>query len=216
MQSAICLANIEILCGSGKDQINVRSYPLHLVDPTRASEILFPSHLAMSTSSIALSPIQGSCYFSIQHNQQSSYHNDETPLASPFTPSGEDIVSDPSHPLLAYRPFLHSPSTTTVRNTMDSLLQLQTQAAHIPPPRRPQPQPIQNVLAVGDDLSDSDDLTSFAFSHSQMELARCSRCRRSQSIDMSTGKAANMVSYGLNSFYCLRCANIVGFGSQSR
>jgi hypothetical protein len=48
-----------------------------------------------------------------------------------------------------------------------------------------------------------------------MEVARCSRCHRSQSIDVTTGKAANMVAYGLNSFYCLRCANITGFLQRS-
>ncbi|KAG9594756.1 hypothetical protein KCU77_g3102, partial [Aureobasidium melanogenum] len=96
---------------------------------------------------------------------------------------------------------------------MDSLLQLQTQVAHIPPPRRPQPQPLQNVLAVSDDLTESDGSSSSSQGPiiSPMEIARCSRCHRTQSIDMSTGKAANMVAYGLNSFYCLRCANITGF-----
>ncbi|KEQ92725.1 hypothetical protein AUEXF2481DRAFT_7461 [Aureobasidium subglaciale EXF-2481] len=166
----------------------------------------------MSTSSTASSPIQGVCYFSIQHNQHSSY-NDETPLTTPFSPSGENVVSDPSNPLLAYRPCLQSPSTVTIRNRMESLLQLQTQASHIPASRRPQPRPLQNVLAIGDDYLDASGHSSSSSGSSQstMEVARCSRCHRSQSIDMSTGKAANMVSYGLNSFYCLRCANITGF-----
>ncbi|CAD0094190.1 unnamed protein product [Aureobasidium vineae] len=165
----------------------------------------------MSTSNTAPSPIQGVCYFSIQHNKYSS-HNDETPLTTPFTPPGENIVSDPSNPLLAYRPCLQSPSTTQTRSRMDSLLQLQTQVAHIAPSRRPQPQPLQNVLAVSDDSSESDGSSSSSNSvHSPMEVARCSRCHRSQSIDLTTGKAANMVAYGLNSFYCLRCANITGY-----
>ncbi|KAK6001469.1 hypothetical protein QM012_002800 [Aureobasidium pullulans] len=166
----------------------------------------------MPTSNTAPSPIQGVCYFSIQHTNHSSY-NDETPLTTPFTPPGDNIVSDPSNPLLAYRPCLQSLSTTQTRTRMDSLLQLQTQVAHIPPPRRPQPQPLQNVLAVSDDLSESDGSSSSSqgLVISPMEIARCSRCHRTQSIDMSTGKAANMVAYGLNSFYCLRCANITGF-----
>jgi hypothetical protein len=168
-----------------------------------------PSSQKMTTSNTAPSPIQGVCYFSIQHNKYSSY-NDETPLTSPFTPPGENIVSDPSNPLLAFRPCMQSPSTNQTRPGMESLLQLQTQAAHIPPPRRPQPQPLQNVLAVSDDYSD-DSSSDQGISQAPMELARCSRCHRSQSIDMSTGKAANMVAYGLNSFYCLRCANITGF-----
>ncbi|KAI4758933.1 hypothetical protein E4T52_01822 [Aureobasidium sp. EXF-3400] len=157
----------------------------------------------------------GVCYFSIQHTNYSSY-NDETPLTTPFTPPGENIVSDPSNPLLAYRPCLQSPSATQTRSGMDSLLQLQTRVAHIPGPRRPQPQPLQNVLAVSDDLLDSDSSSSSQETmQSHMEIARCSRCHRSQSIDGSTGKAANMVAYGLNSFYCLRCANITGFLQRS-
>lgn len=183
--------------------------PLHLVDPTLASEIL--CRLKMSTSNTAPSPIQGVCYFSIQHTNPS--HNDETPLTTPFTPTGENIIADPSNPLLAYRPCLQSPSITRTHTRMDSLLQLQTQVAHIPPPRRPQPQPLQNVLAVSDDLTESEESSSSSRGPitSPMEIARCSRCHRTQSIDMSTGKAANMVAYGLNSFYCLRCANITGF-----
>jgi hypothetical protein len=169
----------------------------------------------MSTSNTAPSPIQGVCYFSIQHNKYPSY-NDETPLTTPFTPPGEDIVSDPSNPLLAYRPCLQSPPIRQARLGMESILQLQTQVAHIPAARRPQPQPLQNVLAVGDDLSDSDSSSSSQGAmYSPMEVARCSRCHRSQSIDVTTGKAANMVAYGLNSFYCLRCANITGFLQRS-
>ncbi|KAH0010096.1 hypothetical protein KCU78_g10464, partial [Aureobasidium melanogenum] len=66
---------------------------------------------------------------------------------------------------------------------MDSLLQLQTQVAHIPPPRRPQPQPLQNVLAVSDDLTESDGSSSSSQGPiiSPMEIARCSRCHRTQS-----------------------------------
>lgn len=178
--------------------------------------LLVPSHrLEMSTSNTAPSPIQGVCYFSIQHSKYSSY-NDETPLTTPFTPPGENIVSDPSNPLLAYRPCLQSPSTTQTRSGMESLLQLQTQVAHIPASRRPQPQPLQNVLAVSDDLFESDrSSSSQGTMQSPMEVARCSRCHRSQSIDTSTGKAANMISYGLNSFYCLRCANITGYLQRS-
>lgn len=173
--------------------------------------------LDVSASNISRSPNQGCCYFSIPPRQTS--YNDETPLTTPFTPPNEEILADPSNPLLAYRPSLQSPPSNIRRSTMDAsnLLQLQTWAAHVPALRRPQPQPLQNVLAVSDDSSGSDDSTSSSAAHtlqSPIELARCSRCHRSQSIDMTTGKAANMVSYGLNSFYCTRCANIVGFQNR--
>ena len=173
--------------------------------------------LDMSASNISRSPNQGFCYFSIPPRQSSYY--DETPMTTPFTPPNEEILSDPSNPLLAYRPALQSPPSEIRKATMDasSLLQLQTQAAHVPALRRPQPQPLQNVLAVSDEATTPNDDSYSSAVHtlqSPIELARCSRCHRSQSIDMATGKAANMVSYGLNSFYCTRCASIVGFQSR--
>lgn len=210
-QSTIQSTIIELCCKPNKCTLP----PLHLVDSTSCIYDCSsrPIVSKMSTSNTAPSPIQGVCYFSIQHTNYSSY-NDETPLTTPFTPPGENIVSDPSNPLLAYRPCLQSPSTTQTRSGMESLLQLQTQVAHISAPRRPQPQPLQNVLVVSDDLSESDSSSS-SQGHMHMEVARCSRCHRSQSIDVSTGKAANMVAYGLNSFYCLRCANITGYLQRS-
>ena len=201
---------------SATKRIKCTLHPLHLLDPTRAShDSILPVPFDMSTSNTASSPIQGVCYFSIPRTNHSPY-NDEIPLTTPFTPPGENIVPDPSNPLLAYRPCSQSPSTPQTRFTMDSLLQLQTSVAHIPAPRRPQPQPLQNVLAVGDNCSEPERSSSSQGSmQSPMEVARCSRCHRSQSIDVSTGTAANMVAYGLNSFYCLRCANITGFLQRS-
>lgn len=83
------------------------------------------------------------------------------------------------------------------------------------PKQRPQPHPQQNVLHVT-----SDDSTSSASSssstgsmydiYSSPDLARCSRCHRTPSIDIKTGKS-NMVQYGLNLYYCSRCAAMVGF-----
>jgi hypothetical protein len=219
--------SIEIPACSSLQAYKCRLHPLHLVDPTRTSEISLPLPqlviiIKMSSSNTAACPFQGGCYFSIQHNQNSSHFNDETPLTSPFTPLSlsEKILSDPSNPLLAYRPCLQSsssPNTTARIMSMDSILQLQTQVAYMPAtaPRRPQPQPIQNVLDVSYNSADSDASppppSHRSISSPVMEVARCSRCHRSTSIDTSTGKAANMVSYGLNSFYCTRCANIVGF-----
>ena len=173
-------------------------------------------HLQSEISPLALvmassNKPRSSCYFSIIPSQHS--YNDETPLSttSCYTP-GENVVSDPSNPLLAYRPSQSRQRTSTnSRMEVPSLLQLQTQVAHSPTPKRPQPRPLQNVLAVSDD---SNMCSSSPLSNSPIELARCSRCQRSQSIDMNTGTATNMVSYGLNLFYCTRCANIVGFSSR--
>jgi hypothetical protein len=48
---------------------------------------------------------------------------------------------------------------------------------------------------------------------SSPEIARCSRCHRTPSIDITTGKS-NMVQYGLNQYYCSRCAGMVGYYSR--
>lgn len=83
---------------------------------------------------------------------------------------------------------------------------------------RPQPQPQQNVLHVTSDesvssTSNSSYTSSTGSRHnifSSPETARCSRCHRTPSIDIQTGKS-NMVQYGLNLYYCSRCAAMVGF-----
>ncbi|EMF17128.1 uncharacterized protein SEPMUDRAFT_113150 [Sphaerulina musiva SO2202] len=90
-----------------------------------------------------------------------------------------------------------------------NLMSMQTSAAHgHTPTNRPGPMPMQqNVLWTnGDSSSDSSDS-----GQSPIEIPpRCSRCQRTPSIDIQTGKS-NMVSYGLNNWYCSRCAALVGF-----
>lgn len=45
-----------------------------------------------------------------------------------------------------------------------------------------------------------------------IDIVRCSRCQRSLSIDPTIpASSANVVQFGLNSYYCSRCANMVGF-----
>ena len=44
-----------------------------------------------------------------------------------------------------------------------------------------------------------------------LDSARCSRCRRSVSVDNQSLGEANGVSYAVNSFYCRRCAEMVGY-----
>ncbi|KAK3075904.1 hypothetical protein LTR53_000333 [Teratosphaeriaceae sp. CCFEE 6253] len=101
---------------------------------------------------------------------------------------------------------------------MPSVMQAQTSAAHghRRTPSRPSAHPIQNVLHVTSDDSASSDSDSSTGDESPMfgmasplELARCSRCQRMPSLDVRTGKS-NMVQYGLNLWYCNRCAGLVG------
>jgi hypothetical protein len=87
------------------------------------------------------------------------------------------------------------------------------------PLARPQPQPQQNVMNINSDGSISSTPTSTSGRgsmhniFSSPEIARCSRCHRTPSIDIATGKS-NMVQYGLNQYYCSRCAGMVGYYSR--
>lgn len=141
------------------------------------------------------------CHFSI-----------ETPPVSPdATP--KDTIAISSDPLLALQEsHFEIPSTTT--SMAPTLLQMQTDAAHGQLLRRPDPSPVQNVLhTTSDDSQKSAASSSSDHRMSSIELARCSRCHRSPSIDIRTGKN-NMVQYGLNLWYCTRCASMVGLGDR--
>ncbi|WPA96138.1 uncharacterized protein RHO25_000744 [Cercospora beticola] len=97
-----------------------------------------------------------------------------------------------------------------------NLMSVQTTAAHAQSPTRPRPVPMQqNVLwtSSNDSSSSSDSSSSDSSSDSTSQIpvtARCSRCQRTPSVDIHTGKS-NMISYGLNLWYCNRCAALVGF-----
>ena len=150
------------------------------------------------------------CYFSISPPSYSHFST-ETPCYSPtFSPL--ETPADPSNPLLAYRdPQQASYLTSPTTNPYTSILQMQTSAAHVNKMSRPRPYPVQNVLHVTSNESmESDDSSSSSDStKSSLDLARCSRCQRTPSIDTKSGKS-NMVQYGLNLWYCNRCASLVG------
>ena len=162
---------------------------------------------------------QQACYFSLEV-PSNSHFSTETPCCSPFL-SPEHTAADPTNPLLAVREpcFLSQPSPTST--TFSSVLQMQTAAAHGRSPRspksprlhsRPQPVPVQNVLHVtSNDFANS--TGSIDSSKSSFDLARCSRCQRTPSADIMTGRS-NMVQYGLNLWYCNRCAGMVGLSKR--
>lgn len=138
-------------------------------------------------------------YFSIAPTSYDHFST-ESPCCSPAL-SPIEATAFPQHPLLARRQSIISTMPAA------SLLQLQTNAAHGSPSR---PQHIQNVLHVtSDDSTTSDSSTSSTESSYSPEFARCSRCQRTSSVDYKTGKS-NMISYGMNSYYCSRCAGMVG------
>jgi len=158
------------------------------------------------------------CYFTIcppVHHHFSL----ETPCCSPtFSLSELETPADPTNPLLAYREPPYLPSILSAPSPPVSLMQAQTSAAHDSTTSRPRPVPAQNVLHITSDDSTSFDSSSSASSYasgmmSPLELARCSRCHTTSSIDVKTGKS-NMVQYGLNLWYCSRCASMVGLTAR--
>ena len=154
------------------------------------------------------------CYFTY-HPPSYNHFSTETPCASPLLSPHEPSSPDPANPLLAYRQPQPLPCMSHAESN-DHFMQAQTAAAHCKAPHRPSPHPLQNMLYTSSESSaDSDDSTQSSDSlgsdlTSPMETARCSRCQRTPSLDVMTGKS-NMVSYGLNLWYCTRCAAMVGF-----
>jgi len=151
------------------------------------------------------------CYFTFSPPTYRHF-SVETPLTTPISSLGE-ASPDPSNPLLSYR----LPHSTTMAS-MSNLMKLQTASAH-GQPIRPRPVPQQNVLHVTSDESVKSDRSSSSSSSddpslvSPLEEARCSRCHRTPSVDLKTG-TPNMVRFGLNSYYCTRCAGMVGLTAR--
>lgn len=192
----------------GSDKICGRQEILHDTVMSDACQ----NELVFSTSRQA-------CYFSVAPSPVSD-NNVETPSCSPSFGQFDTVTPEPFHPLLASRP-TSRPAVSPCKMEPSNLLQLQTKAAYTSPLTRPQPQPLQNVLHVSDDIEsatsdnslNSSDGSLMSLSNSAA-TARCSRCQRTGSMDVRTGKDSNMIQYGLNLFYCTRCATIVGFGKR--
>ncbi|KAJ4507061.1 hypothetical protein HRR83_008327 [Exophiala dermatitidis] len=98
--------------------------------------------------------------------------------------------------------------TGTMAST-PSILQLQTRAATGTEPIR---------IVQGSSSGKSHDNSSTASSSasaspkSSLDIVRCSRCQRSLTIDPSLPmRQSGAVRFGMNSYYCKRCANVVGF-----
>ena len=149
------------------------------------------------------------CYF-ITTPSTYDHLSTETPCYSPLLNPTETSV-DPTNPLLAYKePQTLTPPASPTTVTFSNFFQMQTAAAHGHSTSRPRPSPVQNVLHVtSDDSSGSESSSSIDSRQSSLDLARCSRCQRTPSVDARNGKS-NMIQYGLNLWYCNRCANMVG------
>lgn len=146
------------------------------------------------------------CYFTIIPPSYDHF-SVETPCCSPTFCQDDCTPAYLQHPLLASREYFTPPLEHELSKTTTSLMSMQTSAAHGSP--RPKPYPMQNVLHVTSDDSTSSGGSSCSSFGSTPEIARCSRCQRTPSVDVRTGKS-NMIQYGLNLWYCSRCATLVG------
>lgn len=151
------------------------------------------------------------CYFSIRPSGYIHFST-ETPFYTE-NPNEASTPADPSNPLLAYREPRHpSPPTSPLLGSQSTFFQMQTAAAHKSSPGRPRPYPVQNVLHVTSDDSSSGDDSETSIEQEvkpPMDSARCSRCQRSGSCGFKHG-GGSMIQYGLNLWYCTRCAGLVG------
>jgi hypothetical protein len=138
-----------------------------------------------------------SCYFSIASAAHFSY---ETSTTTPNLDYYPYTASDPTNPLLAFRP---APPLHIMSNPADAsrLLQLQTQAAHRPVPE-PLQQQQQQHRASSTSSSSSNSSTSSGVSPSSL---CCCRCRREC--------LAGMYQIGTNRYYCSHCARITGYSA---
>lgn len=90
-----------------------------------------------------------------------------------------------------------------------SFLQLQTQAGNGSQPISISAHPKSRSNDSINTLSSSSSSSSPKVS---LDIVRCSRCQRSLSIDPAAPVVnSGAVRFGLNSYYCSRCANVVGF-----
>ncbi|KIX92157.1 uncharacterized protein Z520_12150 [Fonsecaea multimorphosa CBS 102226] len=88
-----------------------------------------------------------------------------------------------------------------------SILQLQTLAANGSKPTKITPKANRS-----DDSINTLSSSASASPKSSLDIVRCSRCQRSLSIDTSLpAQSSGAVRFGMNSYYCQRCANVVGF-----
>lgn len=150
-------------------------------------------------------------YFSITplsdtYNNNYDHFSTESPCSSPaFSPT--EATSLPQHPLLARR------ESNFYIMPVASLLQLQTAAAHSASPKRPHLQDVLQVTSDESTTSSNSSKSSMESLYCPPEFARCSRCHRTSSIDQKTGKS-NMISWSINSYYCRRCAEVVGLPNR--
>lgn len=110
---------------------------------------------------------------------------------------------------------VHTDSIYTTQQTpkmnTSNFLQLQTAAAH----PRPATQPLQRNSCSDSPRSSSEDMSipttsTYPAATLPRDYVRCNRCHRSVSLT-SMSSLDTMVSIGVNSYYCNRCAKIVGY-----
>ena len=159
----------------------------------------------------------GSLFTHIAHNNHHHHHHNSN-LQHQHQSTLIYLSSSPLSTISIITPLDH---TTNLASTTHHHQQhnIYIMSACQQPLARPQPQPQQSRMDINSDGSVSSTPTSTSGRGSMHnilsspEIGRCSRCHRTPSIDITTGKS-NMVQYGLNQYYCSRCAGMVGYYSR--
>lgn len=103
-----------------------------------------------------------------------------------------------------------NPLADTVVDMSPSILQLQAQAASGTKPIPIASSPKSKREVSPNTVSSAG--SSSSSTRNSFDVVRCSRCQRSMSFNITTNtQASGVVRFGLNSYYCARCANVVGF-----
>ena len=97
---------------------------------------------------------------------------------------------------------------TTCKMNQPSFLQLQTKASLNPIPIGMSP---SRNSSEGSISSPSPSQSPAPSPKVSVDIVRCSRCQRSLTLDMSSPNLKGVVPFGMNSYYCNRCAKLVGF-----
>jgi hypothetical protein len=153
--------------------------------PTMSADHSTPDHL----------PAAPFCYFSIV---PAAHFSQETPSHSPISDYQSYTPSEPTNPLLAFRPA--PPLYMTNPSDASRLLQLQTQAAH-----RPAPEPVQQQQRTSSTSSTSSNSSTSSLGLASPSTLFCCRCRRES--------LANMFQIGTNRYYCSHCARMTGYSA---
>jgi len=150
-------------------------------------------HSVIYPESSPSTPSLQSCYFTYLPQSSADHWSTETPLESPQLPS--NVKPDSHNPFLAARPPVQLSPLPQYTMDVSKLMQLQSAAAH------------GSLDTSSSRSSSTSSGRSSTYSENVTPVIQdksCSRCQTTY---------GSFVSYSLNSYYCTRCAKLVGYNT---